>query len=212
MTFMCFRTTKVSTLYNYHRFLRLLFILNAMSLARQFFREMRPLFRMVEEPLSRPPAYYPLSRRIDPFENFFADARPAIDIHDQGDKYVVDADLPGVKKEDIQVRVGEDGRSITIEGQVVETNRLTTSPVQTENTSEGLQAGGDATTVTKTDDTSTQISSERQFTRNTSFARTVWLPRPIDASNVSAKLNDGVLSITINKAVEKLGTTIPIED
>ncbi|KAJ3513037.1 hypothetical protein NLJ89_g3173 [Agrocybe chaxingu] len=180
-----------------------------MSLARQFFREMRPLFRMLEEPLSRPPVYYPRSRRIDPFENFFADTRPAIDIHDQGDKYVVDADLPGVKKEDIQVRVGEDGRSITIEGQVVETNR---PPVQTENGAEGSQAAADATAVTKTDDTSTQISSERQFTRNTSFARTVWLPRPIDASNVSAKLNDGVLSITINKAAGMQGTTIPIED
>jgi len=56
--------------------------------------------------------------RMDSFQEMLS--RPAIDISDNGDKYVVDADLPGVQKENIAVRIGDNGRSITIEGRVVE--------------------------------------------------------------------------------------------
>ncbi|KAF9046443.1 hypothetical protein BJ165DRAFT_1163286 [Panaeolus papilionaceus] len=86
-----------------------------MSLARQFSREMRPFFRMLDEPL-------------DVF------SKPAVDVSDQGDKYVVDADLPGLKKENIEARVGDDGRSITIEGKVINTSQ-----------SSIVQTGSDAT-------------------------------------------------------------------
>lgn len=46
--------------------------------------------------------------------------RPAIDVSDEGENYRVDADLPGVPKENVEVRIGDNGRSITIEGKVVE--------------------------------------------------------------------------------------------
>ena len=42
-----------------------------------------------------------------------------MDLSEQGDNYIVEAELPGVKKENIEVRVGEGGRSITIEGKIV---------------------------------------------------------------------------------------------
>lgn len=95
-----------------------------MSLARQFFREMRPLFHMLEEPLGRTPAYY--ASRRHPFQSLFDDPffrnpealRPAVDVTEEGDKYVVEAELPGVKKENIEVRIGDGGRSVTIEGKV----------------------------------------------------------------------------------------------
>lgn len=54
--------------------------------------------------------------RMDPFQEILG--RPAIDVADKGDKYVVDADLPGVPKENVEVRIGDNGRSITIEGKV----------------------------------------------------------------------------------------------
>ena len=89
-----------------------------MSLTRQFFREMRPLFHMLEEPFGRSPTYFPAMNRMDSLQEMLS--RPAMDVSDKGDKYVVDADLPGVQKENIEVRIGDNGRSITIEGRVVE--------------------------------------------------------------------------------------------
>ena len=92
-----------------------------MSLARQFFREMRPLFRMLEEPFGRPPAYMGFPTRAlfdDPFFHSPASLRPAIDVTAQGEDYIVEAELPGVKKENVNVRIGDSGRSLTIEGKV----------------------------------------------------------------------------------------------
>lgn len=98
-----------------------------MSILR-ILNEVRPLIQLLEEPLTRSPALYFRPQRI-PFEdasrNPFAGlgtlgGRPAVDVYEEGDKYIVAADLPGVKKEDVEVRVGEGGRSITIEGRRVE--------------------------------------------------------------------------------------------
>ena len=97
-----------------------------MSLSRQFFRELRPLFRMLEEPFGRSPAYWNHGNGRYPSRGFFEDPffasssalRPAIDVHEQGDSYIVEAELPGVKKENVNVRIGDGGRSLTIEGKV----------------------------------------------------------------------------------------------
>ncbi|KAI0372127.1 hypothetical protein BV20DRAFT_964215 [Pilatotrama ljubarskyi] len=100
-----------------------------MSLTRQFFRELRPLFRMLEEPLGRPPAYRNRfggpSRALldDPFFDSPALLRPAVDVSEQGDKYIVEAELPGVKKENVNVRIGDGGRTLTIEGKVYSRSR-----------------------------------------------------------------------------------------
>lgn len=98
-----------------------------MSIARQLFHEFRPLFRMLEEPLAirsaRPSANGPRSLLDDPFFKTAFMSRPAIDVTEEGDKYVVEADLPGVKKENVEVRIGDSGKSVTIEGKVVERRR-----------------------------------------------------------------------------------------
>lgn len=44
---------------------------------------------------------------------------PAVEINEEGDHYVVEAELPGVRKEDVDVRIGDAGRSLTIEGKSV---------------------------------------------------------------------------------------------
>jgi len=62
--------------------------------------------------------------RMDPFQEMLG--RPAIDVSDKGDKYIVDADLPGVPKENVEVRIGDNGRSITIEGKVEQQAASTT--------------------------------------------------------------------------------------
>jgi len=42
--------------------------------------------------------------------------RPDIDMVEKGDAYVIEADLPGVKKGDVNVRVGDGGWSLSVEG------------------------------------------------------------------------------------------------
>lgn len=93
-----------------------------MSLARTLFHDLRPLFRMLEEPLTRSPAYLgglpARSMSDDPFFQSLGRLRPAVDLAEEGDKYIVEAELPGVRKDDVQVSVGEGGHSLTIEGSV----------------------------------------------------------------------------------------------
>lgn len=92
-----------------------------MSLTRQFLREFRPLFRMLEEPFGVSPRYARSNSFFDdPFFHSPRALRPAVDVTEEGSNYVVEAELPGVKKEDVEVRIGDGGRSVTIEGKVAE--------------------------------------------------------------------------------------------
>lgn len=97
-----------------------------MSFSDSFFRDFRPLFHVLDEPYGhgQPSAVSrrngnsgPISFFDDPFFNNTRRLRsPAVEINEEGDHYVVEAELPGVKKEDIDVRIGDAGRSLTIEG------------------------------------------------------------------------------------------------
>jgi HSP20 family molecular chaperone IbpA len=92
-----------------------------MSLTRQLLHDIRPLFRVLEEPFSRSAGYYSLPTRSffdDPFFQPSNSLRPSIEVTEEGDNYVVEADLPGVKKENVDVRIGDGGRSLTIEGKL----------------------------------------------------------------------------------------------
>jgi len=195
-----------------------------MSLARQFFREFRPLFRMLEEPLGRSPAYgWP--RRFmfeDPLFRFPEALRPAVDVTEHGNKYIIEAELPGVRKDDIQVRINDGGRSVTIEGKIVKGREAASQPeagsgsfgAGSESGTSALETqgteGNTSEAVTTTPETN-QISSERSFVGASSFTRTVWLPRQVDPSNVVAKHNDGVLTLEIPKAEDPGSVRINIQ-
>jgi HSP20 family molecular chaperone IbpA len=56
-----------------------------------------------------------------------------------------------------------------------------------------------------------QLSVERSFTGSSRFTRSVWLPRPADANNVTAKLADGILTLRIAKAEENDAVKINVE-
>ena len=74
-----------------------------------------------------------------------------------------------------------------------------------------LPATDKSTAAVVKPESSTQISSERPFTRSLSFARTVWLPRPADPKNVTASMNNGVLTIAVKKADDKGSVVVPID-
>lgn len=120
-----------------------------MSLARQFLQEFRPLFRMLEEPLTRSPAYFGGLPARSVFDDpLFQQGRlrPAVDLSEEGQNYIVEADLPGVLKENVEVSVGEGGRSLTIEGKIVSRREAVAPPTdaatsQIEGTSDGPNTG-----------------------------------------------------------------------
>lgn len=94
-----------------------------MSIARRLVNDMRPLFRLLEEPFGRHAAYYGSPIRSvfdDPFfqSGSLSSLRPNIDVTEEGNNYVVEADLPGVKKENVEVRIGDGGHSVTIQGKI----------------------------------------------------------------------------------------------
>ncbi|PIL22557.1 hypothetical protein GSI_15246 [Ganoderma sinense ZZ0214-1] len=189
-----------------------------MSLSRQFLRELRPFFRMFDEPLGRSPAYWhwnPATRSSfyeDPFFASSAALRPAIDVHEQGDSYVVEAELPGVKKENVSVRVGDGGRSLTIEGKVFRQGAVPQQEGQAQTSAAAEPSTGTSeSTEVAAQPEPTAISTERMFTGTSSFTRTVMLPLPIDSSKVSAKLADGVLTVTVPKAPEVGSVQINVE-
>lgn len=182
-----------------------------MSLARHFFRELRPLFRVLEEPLGRPAPFGQVNRSLldEPFFHTPAMLQPVIDVSEEGNHYVIEAELPGVKKENIQVRVGDGGRSLTIEGKVVNRRGDAHSPAASNTKPEPEPNDGSKVVVQQPEQT--QLSTERYFTGTSSFSRTVFLPRPIDTSGVSAKLADGVLTVKVPKAEDPASVQVPIE-
>ena len=52
---------------------------------------------------------------------------PAIDLQEHEHEYVVEAELPGLKKENVDIKVGDNGQSLTISGNS-EVSRSTASP------------------------------------------------------------------------------------
>ncbi|KAF5360878.1 hypothetical protein D9756_004800 [Leucocoprinus leucothites] len=200
-----------------------------MSIARQLLHEFRPLFRMLDEPFGHGPSHLaPAGFRYrernhlfgDPFEGFNALTRPAVDVTEKENKYILDADLPGVSKENLQVRLGDGNQSITIEGKVTERSSsgvhdagAEAKPATSDSTtSAGYTDASHSTSATKNRGDTTQISAERPYTRNYSFTRTVWLPRPVDPNSIAAKLQNGVLSISLDKAVDDQSKVITVEE
>ncbi|KIO30266.1 hypothetical protein M407DRAFT_20730, partial [Tulasnella calospora MUT 4182] len=135
---------------------------------------------------------------------------PNVHLSDEGDHYVVEAEVPGIRKENLDVSIGDNGRSLTIRGGAAvsgsaggdsfeETEGEATSP------SVGRSARGTTSTTeyTETVTTSSSGGGERQpvqrWTSKSSFARTMWLPRPVDPQGVKATLDHGVLTLEIPK-------------
>ena len=95
---------------------------------------------------------------------------PAVDLVDDGDSYRLHAEMPGIKKEDVTIEVGE--REINISAET------------SEEKSEEKEDGG-------------YIRRERRYSK---FYRSLPLPEAVQSEKASAELKDGVLTITIPKA------------
>ena len=114
-------------------------------------------------------------RMID--DNFFFDydnndLRPSVDINESNEAFMISAELPGIEKSDIEVKV-EENTLILI------ANKYIDKP----NTSEKFHY------------------NER---RSGTFSRSFKLPKTIKEEKITAKLDNGILSIVIPKAEDAI--------
>ncbi|KIO30267.1 hypothetical protein M407DRAFT_20731 [Tulasnella calospora MUT 4182] len=179
-----------------------------MSLTRSLLNEFRPFFRLLDDPFyatGDPFSVVPRQQRSgrdgDALQNFWDTNRngptvrsPHVHLNDAEGKYLVEAELPGIKKENLDISIGDNGRSLTIKGHASASSDDTAQ--QALASASGCQIG--STEVAKTDTPEAQQPTQRWSTRS-SFERTIWLPRPVDAQNVSAKLDHGILTLEIPK-------------
>jgi HSP20 family protein len=96
----------------------------------------------------------------------------AVDVREDGDHIYVEAELPGFKKDEVD---------ITLENQT-----LTIAAERHEEKTPDANKGE-------------HLLRERRYSR---FLRSFTLPPTVDEQTVNAKLNDGVLTITLNKREE----------
>jgi HSP20 family molecular chaperone IbpA len=133
-----------------------------MSLSRALFNEFRPLFRMMEDPFAMDPSFSALRssrQRHDPFN--WQSTTPALNLSEENDHYIVEAEVPGVRKENLGLRIGDGGRSLTIEGKVVPQRRAgaaTSSGSQQADSSSAPADTSKSTAVTKTQGRSPQLA------------------------------------------------------
>ena len=107
--------------------------------------------------------------------------RPAIDVSESDRGYVVTLDVPGVSREDVKVSI--DGRRVSIVAEARSAEAQAADAAATE-TAEAPKA------------TDRVILRERAFA---SYARSFTLQSEIDQASSQAKLDNGVLTLTLVK-------------
>jgi HSP20 family protein len=112
-----------------------------------------------------------------------------VDIREDADHIYVEAELPGFKKDEIDITL--ENATLTIAAE-----RRTEHKRGNERAGDGNGGAGGAGGDGGGGD---WLLNERRYTR---FLRSFTLPPTVDEGSVQAKLNDGVLTITINKREE----------
>jgi HSP20 family protein len=95
----------------------------------------------------------------------------AVDVHEDGDHFYVEAELPGFTRDDIEITL-EDG---------------------------ALTIRGERKTEEKKGDQKQALHVERRWSR---FERSFMLPAAVNENSVQASLNDGLLTVTLDKREE----------
>ncbi|KII85563.1 hypothetical protein PLICRDRAFT_115752 [Plicaturopsis crispa FD-325 SS-3] len=154
------------------------------------------LFRLLDDPFFRTtPTFYAPARSLRDapfFQNVTSGGgndNSGVELTEEGDRYIVEAEVPGVKKENLDITVGDGARSVTIQGKVFRRNRGAAPQ-------KAIEA---------------EQQQPEQSTYSSSFTRTVWLPRPVAADKVQASLVDGILTVTIPKVAEAQNVRVAIQ-
>ncbi|CAI2177014.1 10049_t:CDS:1 [Funneliformis geosporum] len=185
-----------------------------MSLINRFLPELNRAFTLFDEPFftnvaRRYPSSLPtLSDRFT-FPNLY---RPNVDVSETDKNYVVEAEVPGMKKEDLSVEFLDDN-TLVLKGKIERgapaeemrtvdaTGVAEGSTTEPNTTGEVVEAGGAVIDEPKL------WTSERMRGH---FQRSFQFPSKIDHENSKASYKDGILSIFVPK-IERHGKQISIE-
>jgi len=141
-------------------------------------------FREVERIVDRYGRLAGVPMRTGESENDFlvADWAPSVDIDEKDDAYVIKAELPGVKKEDVQVTI--DNGMLTLNGEKhIEKER---------------EEGND-------------VKRRRCELFYGHFSRSFRLPEEVKADKVDATYDDGILTLKIPKTEKAANKAIEIK-
>ncbi|KAG8909873.1 hypothetical protein FRC00_009289 [Tulasnella sp. 408] len=181
-----------------------------MSLTRSLLNEFRPFFRLLDDPFyatgdpfSVVPRQQQSERDRDALQHHLWDPNrngpiirsPHVHLNDEEGKYVVEAELPGIKKENLDVSIGDNGRSLTIKGHA----SASFDDTAQQGSAEASSSRTGSTEAQRDAPEAQQPAPTQRWSTRSSFERTIWLPRPVDAQNVSAKLDHGILTLEIPK-------------
>lgn len=135
--------------------------------------------RMMEGML---PGGWPRGWGMSPFEDFPGDGRmPRVDVQDRDDQVLITAEMPGVKKDDLEISLGDS--TVTLRGRRHE-----------EEEEEGEEG-----------------QFQRREILHAEFSRTLPLPAEVNADKARARLEDGMLTLTLPKAEGSKRRTITVE-
>ncbi|CAG8795088.1 5816_t:CDS:1, partial [Racocetra fulgida] len=127
--------------------------------------------------------------------------RPSVDVSETDKNYVIEAEVPGMKKDDLSVEFVDN--TLTLKGKVEKSNDQLRTIDTTQSTGDVVESGREGTSVAEP----TYWTNERILG---SFQRSFTLPNNADKENVKAQYKDGILSIIVPK-VERQSQKITIE-
>jgi HSP20 family protein len=159
----------------------------AMAIVR--FNPANELFNLQREMNRLFTDFFPTQRKGEEFESGVW--RPMVDIHEDENSYLIDAELPGLRREDVKINF-QDG-VLTISGE----RRYEREGKGENGNSDGEGKKG-----------GTVHRMERLYGK---FYRTFSFPSTINADAIKAKFEDGVLKVTVPKAEEVKPRQIEIQ-
>ncbi|AWN17188.1 Hsp20/alpha crystallin family protein [Salinisphaera sp. LB1] len=115
--------------------------------------------------------------------------RPAVDIHENDDAYLIDVEVPGIDPKDVEITLNND--VLTLSGERVE---------RSDNAEKSVQREGERAPARHV---------ERRYGR---FMRRFTLPETADEDAVEARAEHGVLHITVPKKEQSRPRRIEVKD
>nr|CAG8577091.1 13881_t:CDS:1 [Entrophospora candida]CAG8580202.1 10907_t:CDS:1 [Entrophospora candida] len=177
-----------------------------MSIINRIAHDLNRAFAMFDEPFFTAARRFPtLPSSLINNTSFF---RPSVDLAETDKSYVVEAEVPGVKKEDLSVEFLDD-RTLILKGKVERGsgagNGEGLRTIDTTKSEEGTGGGGDESSTTDIVESTNGTSSGQLLNERAvgSFQRYFQFPGRVDPEKIKASYKDGILSVTVPKVAHE---------
>jgi HSP20 family protein len=162
-------------------------------------RDMQRILRAFEDPFFHQPRLgnlFPSSI----FDN--ASRSPAVFMHETPKDYVIEAELPGVKKDNIDIQCVDD-RTLVLQGNYSGSSKVS-EDTNSQQLIESKPAEGELIKKGQKDEDSISDLPAWQGERwRGNFHQAFTFPTPVNPDSIQASYKDGLLSITVPKMLKK---------